>query len=128
MVASPTRDNRSTRIPDRAASPNERKLNQLVLTLVAQLAEAQFARADRTRSERLWQEVAALEIDPERITRLLYGGHDVNDREGLAAMDRSWSEAVARSGGFRWGQPRLRRSWPGAGRRSAPPAGAPARH
>jgi hypothetical protein len=119
--------------PEMATSPNERKLRQLVITLAGQLADAQFARADQPRVERLWREVAALEIDPERITRLLYGGQDVHDREGLAEMDRQWTkdEAAGAGGGRRpqrVGRPWLRRPWPAAGRRNAPPAAAPARH
>ena len=111
---------------DLAISPNERKLNQLVLTLAAQLAEAQFVQADRLRAERLWQEAAALEIDPERLIRLLYGGQDLNDRQALATMDRAWS--AAGRGRRRIGKPWLRRPWPASGRRSAPPADLPARH
>jgi hypothetical protein len=127
MVANSTGAGRSTAAPDLAASPNERKLRQLVLTLVAQLAEAQFSRADQPKVERLWQEVAALEIDPERIIRLLYGGHDVTDREALAAMDRAWTGGLGRERP-RPARPWLRRPWPAAGRRSAPRAALPARH
>ncbi|MCT0214543.1 MULTISPECIES: hypothetical protein [unclassified Synechococcus] len=68
-------------------SCTDRKQQQLVFQLVRQLAEAQFRRADPVLSARLWQEVLALEIDPERITRLLYGGQDPEDRQALAALD-----------------------------------------
>lgn len=101
----------------------ERKQQQLVFTLVGQLAEAQFARADRELSRRLWQEVAALDIDPERITSLLYGGQACDDRRALQTLDEAWLQRVAASKprrGFRWGwvspMPRA------GGRRSAPPA------
>ncbi len=124
---------RSSAATDREASPNDRKLRQLLLTLVAQLAEAQFARADRPRAERLWQEAAALEIDPERIIRLLYGGHDLNDRQTLAAMDLAWTAAGSRAGACGPGRrttvlPWFKRAWPAAGRRNAPPAALQARH
>jgi hypothetical protein len=133
MPANANGADRATAGADLSVSPNDRKLRQLVLTLVAQLAEAQFVRADQPRVERLWREVAALEIDPERIIRLLYGGHDLNDRDALAAMDRTWAGAGGRSGAHGParrgpGQPWLRRPWPGGGRRNAPPAALPARH
>jgi len=56
-----------------------RKQQALALHLVRQLADTQFRRADAAGSERLWQEVALLEIDPERITALLYSGIDPNE-------------------------------------------------
>ncbi|MEY3736218.1 MAG: hypothetical protein RLZZ11_1331 [Cyanobacteriota bacterium] len=70
-----------------------RKQQALVLLLVQQLADAQIRRADQAGSERLWQEVAALEIDPERITALLYSGLDANDREALRREDERWLAA-----------------------------------
>jgi hypothetical protein len=119
-----------------SASFSELKQQQLVFTLVRQLAEAQFVRADRELTRRLWQEVAALEIDPDRITALLYGGQSCDDRQGLMALDASWSmqAAVEPRRGFSWGwgggAPRrgVLSSQPRAGgRRSAPPATSPAR-
>lgn len=103
-----------------AGSFSECKEQQLVFLLVRQLADAQLRRGDRALAERLWQEVAALEIDPERITQLLYGGQDVQDRDALRALDERW----------RLCQRPQRRGWfsrPGgwsaaAGRRAAPPA------
>ena len=62
----------------------------LVLLLSQQLADAQFRRADPRCSERLWREVAALEIDPERVIALLYGGQDMDDREALRSLDEAW--------------------------------------
>jgi hypothetical protein len=62
----------------------------LVLLLTQQLADAQIRRADTRGSERLWQEVAALDIDPERITALLYSGQDIDDREALRHEDDAW--------------------------------------
>jgi hypothetical protein len=100
------------------------KEQQLVFLLVRQLASAQFSLANQAMTQRLWQEVAALEIDPERITRLLYGGHDVHDREALQLLDAQWRAC----------QRPQRRGWfsrPAAmgagGRRSAPPT-APRAH
>ncbi len=105
----------------------EEKERQLVLTLVSQLGEAQFHQADRTRVARLWQEVAALGIDPDRVIRLLYGGQDLGDRAALAALDLGWQPELRRGRGFPWGRPPLSRRTPGAGRRSVPPAALPAR-
>lgn len=97
----------------------ECKEQQLVFLLVRQLAAAQFELASASMSQRLWDEVAALEIDPDRITALLYGGQDVNDREALRPLDDNWRLHHP---------PRSHRGWfmqPmfGAGRRSARPGG-----
>ena len=62
----------------------------LVLLLSQQLADAQIRRGDRRGSDRLWQEVAALDLDPERITALLYAGIDPDDRNALLALDEAW--------------------------------------
>ena len=67
----------------------ELKERQLVFLLARQLAEAQFVRGDRAASERLWQEVAALEIDPERIIALLYEAPDLQDGEAMERIDRN---------------------------------------
>ena len=84
----------------------------LVLLLTQQLADAQFRRGDRLGSARLWHEVAALEIEPERITALLYGGQDCHDREALRQLDDAWlsrQSSPTRSG---WGLQRLHRNRP----------------
>ena len=73
--------------PPFAGSFAELKERQLVFRLVRQLAEAQFQRGDRNASERLWQEAAALEIDPERITALLYEAADPGDTEEMERID-----------------------------------------
>ena len=73
-----------------AGSFAECKEQQLVFLLVRQLAAAQFELGHGPMTARLWQEVAALEIDPERITALLYGGQDVNDRAVLGVLDEQW--------------------------------------
>jgi hypothetical protein len=111
----------------RTVRPIEEKERQLVLTLVAQLAAAQFIRADQVSAARLWQEVAALAIDPERVIRLLYGGQDLNDRARLADMDRCWHPDVPRSRRFPWDRRAVRRGASASGRRSVPPAALPAR-
>ncbi|MFZ9849948.1 MAG: hypothetical protein ACO3EF_05190 [Vulcanococcus sp.] len=100
------------------------KEQQLVLLLVRQLATAQFELANPAMAQRLWQEVAALEIDPERITALLYGGQDVNDRAALQVLDGQWraGHRPQRLGWFR----RPARTT-GGGRRGAAPA-APRAH
>ena len=92
------------------------------LLLARQLASAQFEHAHVGMTKRLWEEVAALEIDPERITHLLYGGHDLNDRLQLQALDNLWLDQH-RPSGASW----LRRITPAAWRRGAPPA-APRAH
>lgn len=101
------------------------KERQLVFLLVRQLAEAQIARADGPRSAGLWREVAALELDPERITALLYGGWPHDDAT-LEPLDRTWRERPAAGRRRRpgWG---LRLPGGGAWRRGAAPAAPPAR-
>lgn len=112
------------------------KERQLVLLLVRQLGHGQFERADAALSQRLWQEVAALGIDPERICALLYGGHDLNDQGALEDLDRSYREAcrpklTRRSGPRGWFPGRSGRSLKAAafaaGHRSAPPSTTQAR-
>lgn len=117
------------------------KERQLVFLLARQLAEAQFRRADRPASERLWQEVAALGIDPERITALLYGTDDLHDPIAMERIDRPFRMVPARAaagrlplgrspaGWFgRFGMSRSLKAAPrGGGHRSAPPADPPAR-
>ncbi|MFN9644379.1 MAG: hypothetical protein ACK6BG_04490 [Cyanobacteriota bacterium] len=105
----------------------ELKQRQLVFLLTRQLAEAQFARADQVRTHRLWQEVADLDLDPDRIIHLLYGVGDHADNMEMEAADQGWCAGLT---------PPRRRWWaPGPGRlmgkgggvwpRSAPPAATP---
>ncbi|MEN9388019.1 MAG: hypothetical protein RLZZ255_995 [Cyanobacteriota bacterium] len=84
-----------------------RKQQALVLLLAQQLADAQFRRADPQSSERLWQEVANLDIAAERITALLYGGHDVQDRATLLALDDAWLQEQTKAPLRRWSLQRL---------------------
>lgn len=110
----------------------EFKERQLVFQLTRQLAEAQFVRGDRERSERLWQEAAMEGMDPERIIALLYGVHDHSSPAALEAVDAPYRQEVlqaarrARSPFARLASLSRRRR-PGAGHRSAPRAGVPAR-
>jgi len=97
----------------------ECKQQQLVFLLVRQLAAAQFELANAAMTQRLWDEVNALEIDPERITQLLYGGQDVSDREALRPLDDAWRALHPPRSQRRW----FTRPATGAGRRSARPAG-----
>lgn len=129
-----------TAAPERSGSCegsfSDRKEQQLAFLLVRQLAAVQFDQAHSNLSERLWQEVAALDIDPERITWLLYGGQDLNDPQALATLDRQWRqerqelERRARRGplgGLWWrrGNRPLRPAF--AGHRNGSPAAAPTR-
>lgn len=79
-----------------------RKQQALVVLLTQQLADAQFRRADHPATERLWQEVAALEIDSERVMALLYSGLDLEDRDALRLEDDRWLAAQGK---------RQRRGW-----------------
>lgn len=121
---------------DRAAerapelSFGELKERQLVFLLARQLAEAQFVRGDRRASERLWQEVAALEIDPERIIALLYGAPDLEDGEAMERIDRDHRCSTAPRGLGWFGRlagPEVRSRSRGAWHRTAPRATPPAR-
>ncbi|MFM7087470.1 MAG: hypothetical protein ACKOXO_10840 [Cyanobium sp.] len=102
-----------------------RKEQQLAFLLTRQLVEAQFRQADGPRSQRLWQEVAALELDPERITALLYGVCDHDDNSAMEAVDQPWACAEAPHGFWSvWARrPRPRQRPAGAWPRSAPRAG-----
>lgn len=102
------------------------KERQLLFQLTRQLVQAQFVRADRVESERLWQEAAAEEMDPERITALLYGVADHDDTAAMEAIDRVYREE-RRLQARRWRWPALTRGRRAAGHRSAPPAALPAR-
>ena len=74
----------------------DHKEQQLLLLLVQQLADALFVHADHRLSERLWQEVDALGIDPERVIRLLYCGQDPDDLDTLREIDNARPKAAAR--------------------------------
>jgi hypothetical protein len=70
-----------------AGGLDELRDRQITFQLARQLARAQFIEADPQRSESLWQEVAALRIDPQRIIALLYAGVDLEDTEAMEAID-----------------------------------------
>lgn len=77
------------------------KEQQLLLLLVQQLADALFVRADHRLGERLWQEVDALGIDPDRVIRLLYCGQDPEDMETLREIDNARPRTASRIRHFR---------------------------
>lgn len=118
--------------PDTELDPLARKEQQLVFLLTRQLVEAQIRRGDRERSQRLWQEVAALELDPERITALIYEVGDHDDCQEMEAVDRRHRRLTPPGHPPLWiswgrrGSGQAAR-WRGAGRRGAPPA-APRAH
>ena len=93
-----------------SAAFSARKQQALVLLLAQQLSEAQFRLADRPGSERLWQEVAALEIDPDRIVHLMYSGLDGSDRPALIAEDDAWIRRTTQASQRRWGLLHLHRN------------------
>jgi hypothetical protein len=101
-----------------SAAFSARKQQALVLLLAQQLIEAQFERADRTGSERLWQEAAALEIDPERIVHLMYSGLQSSDRPALIAEDEAWIHRTTQACQRRWSLLHLHRNR--RGQRPAP--------
>ena len=106
------------------------KQRQLVFLLTRQLVEAQFVRADQARSQRLWQEAAALDLDPDRIIHLLYGVANHADNGEMEAVDRSWRGSGSMTPHRRsWWAPSLGRligKGGGAWHQSAPPAATPA--
>jgi hypothetical protein len=93
-----------------SAAFSARKQQALVLLLAQQLIDAQFQRADRPGSERLWQEAAALEIDPERIVHLMYSGLEGSDRPALIAEDDAWIHRTTLASQRRWGLLHLHRN------------------
>jgi hypothetical protein len=106
------------------------KERQLVFLLARQLAEAQFVRGDRLASERLWQEVAALEIDPDRIIALLYEAPDLADWDAMERIDRDHRCSTAPRGLGWFGRlagPEVRNRSRGAWHRTSPRATPPAR-
>ncbi|SBO44172.1 hypothetical protein [Cyanobium sp. NIES-981] len=107
------------------------KEQQILVNLVQQLADSQFRRADQPRSERLWQELAQLQLDPERATHLLYAGVDMEDRQALVDLDGRWCGRMAAAERRPWlvapwlgGGHRVRPRRPSGAHRSAPPAAA----
>ena len=107
-----------------ATSALLRKEQQLVFLLVRQLAEAQGAAGPSERSKRLWPEVAALALDPERITWLLYGGQNLSDATQLEPLDQQFTALCQQPRPP--GRTRFRLPHRVGGRRSAPQATAPA--
>jgi hypothetical protein len=102
------------------------KQQQILVTLVQQLAEAQFRRGDQPRSQRLWQELAQLELEPERATHLLYAGVDLGNRQALLELDSRWCAEQAAAAARRWQAPAWLRGSRRRGRGLSPqrPSGA----
>jgi hypothetical protein len=99
------------------------KQQQILVTLVQQLGEAQFRQADQLRSQSLWQELAQLQLEPERATHLLYAGVDLGDRQGLLELDSRWCAEQAAGAARRWQAPAwLRPQRPSGAHRTARPA------
>ena len=70
-----------------SSASQQRKEQQLVMRLCQDIAQAQFVFANPKRSRRLWDEAAALEIEPDRLLNLLYGGVDLDDSADFIAAD-----------------------------------------
>ncbi|OUW24994.1 MAG: hypothetical protein CBD29_08545 [Synechococcus sp. TMED169] len=70
-----------------SSTSQQRKEQQLVIRLCKDIARAQFVFANPKRSQRLWDEAAALEIEPDRLLHLLYGGVDLDNPADLMAAD-----------------------------------------
>ncbi len=66
------------------------KEQALVIDLTQRLAEAQIEQGDAVASQGLWNEIAALEIDPERIIHLLYNRERRGSHAVLRATDDQW--------------------------------------
>ena len=73
-----------------SSTSQQRKEQQLVMRLCKDIARAQFVFANPKRSKRLWDEAAALEIEPDRLLHLLYGGVDLDDPADLIAADERY--------------------------------------
>ena len=72
------------------STSQQRKEQQLVMRLCKDIARAQFVFANPKRSKRLWDEAAALEIEPDRLLHLLYGGVDLDDPADVIAADERY--------------------------------------
>ena len=70
-----------------SSTSQQRKEQQLVMRLCRDLARSQFVFANPKRTQRLWDEAAALEIEPDRLLHLLYGGIDLDNSADLIAAD-----------------------------------------
>lgn len=111
-----------------APSFSDLKERQLLFVLARQLAEAQFRQADQTRTQQLWQEAAALDLDPDRLIHVLYGVADHSDLQEMEQVDRCY-QPMGRPHQQHWWTPalgRFTRRGGGAWHRSAPRAGSPA--
>ena len=61
--------------------------NDKVFSLAMDLINAQFNLANDELSRKLWDEVAALKIDPQRIINLMYRCHSHEDSQSMLEAD-----------------------------------------
>lgn len=108
MRQQPPRRTHSQRSRAGTSSFTALKQRHLLFLLTRQLAEAQFLKADPVQTERLWQEAAALELDPDRLISLLYGVADHGDLHEMEAVDQGHVEC-SRNDRQGWWAPTLAR-------------------
>ncbi len=63
------------------------KINRKVFSLTKKLIIAQFNLANNELTRKLWDEVAALKIDPKRIINLMYGCYSNQDSQSMLEAD-----------------------------------------
>ena len=74
--------------PKRSANKSYRsQANKKVFSLARDLVNAQFNLANDELSRKLWNEVAALKIDPQRITNLMYRCCSNLDNQSMLEAD-----------------------------------------
>ena len=71
----------------------ERKDQEKVCSLTRQLVNAQFQLCDDELTNRLWEEVANLNIDPERIINLMYKCYSHDDFTAMIETDSKYLES-----------------------------------
>ena len=67
--------------------PYRSEANKKVFSLARDLINAQFKLANDELSRKLWNEVAALKIDPHRITNLMYRCYLYEDEKSMLEAD-----------------------------------------
>ena len=71
----------------------ERKDQEKVCSLTRQLVNAQFQLCDDELTNRLWEEVGNLNIDPERIINLMYKCYSHDDFTAMIETDSKYLES-----------------------------------
>ena len=71
----------------------ETKDQQKVYSLTRELINAQFQLCDDELTNRLWEEVANLNIDPERIINLMYKCYSHDDFTAMIETDSKYLES-----------------------------------